>query len=602
MATNNNPPFYLGLCMAGAISAGAYTAGVVDYLMEALDRWEQARNSNDPRVPNHRVIIDIMTGASAGGMTAAIATAALHDHTDPVNERNGGYQHFTGENKLYVAWVKLIQDEMLPVLLSDGDLAEHGAASVLNSNFVDYIANQILQVDVVQHRPYVSEDLELCLSLSNLTGIEEVIVFDNDSETNRHRPREAHEVSGRYISVNHRDFGHFVLGSNDKPDGRIPFHFGKVAGEGLTILRDCAMATGAFPVGLRWRAIRRKGKYLLHNKFITHGNPGALLGLKAEQMYESVNVDGGLLNNEPFEIAEQLLKDRKRKYPVTPAPPYLQLSVPLSSEAVREMNEKTQASVLMIEPFPTVENGPQIKPQKRLLLRTLIGQIYSTMRTQLRFKQEDIRQATEENVISKYIIAPTRKVGKLKIAGSKAIACGSLGGFGGFLTQSYREHDFQLGRINCQHFLQKYFRIEADTDNVIFKEGYTDEARAMFSFTDKKKTYLPIIPDIDLANLNTSKPICQSYDIGPTFPCKTEKEIRELVERSRPALKNRLYKVLDANGAFSNLWIGLAARLFKSALMNTVARQIEELVINDLYDHKLLFSSQLDVDPDAPAS
>ena len=29
--------FHLGLCLAGAVSAGAYTAGVVDYLFEALD-------------------------------------------------------------------------------------------------------------------------------------------------------------------------------------------------------------------------------------------------------------------------------------------------------------------------------------------------------------------------------------------------------------------------------------------------------------------------------------------------------------------------------------------------------------------------------------
>lgn len=36
------PPgtFELGLCMAGAVSAGAYTAGVLDLLIEALDAFE----------------------------------------------------------------------------------------------------------------------------------------------------------------------------------------------------------------------------------------------------------------------------------------------------------------------------------------------------------------------------------------------------------------------------------------------------------------------------------------------------------------------------------------------------------------------------------
>lgn len=36
-------PFHIGLCMAGAVSAGAYTAGVVDYVIKSLDRWEQSR-------------------------------------------------------------------------------------------------------------------------------------------------------------------------------------------------------------------------------------------------------------------------------------------------------------------------------------------------------------------------------------------------------------------------------------------------------------------------------------------------------------------------------------------------------------------------------
>jgi hypothetical protein len=31
--------FEIGLVMAGAVSAGAYTAGVVDFLIQALDQW-----------------------------------------------------------------------------------------------------------------------------------------------------------------------------------------------------------------------------------------------------------------------------------------------------------------------------------------------------------------------------------------------------------------------------------------------------------------------------------------------------------------------------------------------------------------------------------
>jgi predicted patatin/cPLA2 family phospholipase len=36
----NAKTFEIGLVMAGAISAGSYTAGVIDFLIHALDAWE----------------------------------------------------------------------------------------------------------------------------------------------------------------------------------------------------------------------------------------------------------------------------------------------------------------------------------------------------------------------------------------------------------------------------------------------------------------------------------------------------------------------------------------------------------------------------------
>ena len=35
--------FKIAINMAGAISAGAYTAGVVDFMTEALDAWYRAK-------------------------------------------------------------------------------------------------------------------------------------------------------------------------------------------------------------------------------------------------------------------------------------------------------------------------------------------------------------------------------------------------------------------------------------------------------------------------------------------------------------------------------------------------------------------------------
>src|SRR5260370_1479855 len=80
--------FELGVVMAGAVSAGAYTAGVMDFLFEALDEYDEARRQPGWDGPTHDVRIPILSGASAGGMTSAITT--LHafrdlDHVWPAN-------------------------------------------------------------------------------------------------------------------------------------------------------------------------------------------------------------------------------------------------------------------------------------------------------------------------------------------------------------------------------------------------------------------------------------------------------------------------------------------------------------------------------------
>lgn len=64
--------------MAGSVSAGAYTAGVIDYLMEAFENWEKVRG-RDNSIPTHKVEIDVLGGSSGGGMTAAMAFFAFWD-------------------------------------------------------------------------------------------------------------------------------------------------------------------------------------------------------------------------------------------------------------------------------------------------------------------------------------------------------------------------------------------------------------------------------------------------------------------------------------------------------------------------------------------
>lgn len=57
----NQPKFKICLTMAGAVSAGAFTAGVLDYLLETLDVWEKAKQKNrEIGVGNEGIILDLV--------------------------------------------------------------------------------------------------------------------------------------------------------------------------------------------------------------------------------------------------------------------------------------------------------------------------------------------------------------------------------------------------------------------------------------------------------------------------------------------------------------------------------------------------------------
>ena len=75
MATSQGDTFKIGFALSGAISAGAYTVGVLDYFFQALNAWEKVRGEEG--VPEHRVELQVITGASAGAITGALGVVAL---------------------------------------------------------------------------------------------------------------------------------------------------------------------------------------------------------------------------------------------------------------------------------------------------------------------------------------------------------------------------------------------------------------------------------------------------------------------------------------------------------------------------------------------
>jgi predicted acylesterase/phospholipase RssA len=105
--------FEFALVLGGTVSAGAFTAGAVDFLIEALDCWTSLRDKSDGSAPRHKVLLKVITGTSGGGVIAAIAARALaYDfphvvRSTPLPERDT-------ENPFYETWIKEPHSEWFP--------------------------------------------------------------------------------------------------------------------------------------------------------------------------------------------------------------------------------------------------------------------------------------------------------------------------------------------------------------------------------------------------------------------------------------------------------------------------------------------------------
>jgi len=490
--TSREHVFELGLVMAGAISAGAYTAGVVDFLLEALDRWQTAKAKMDqggPPVLRHGARLSVLAGASAGGMTAAALTAALSGTIRPVNTLRLDGPAPAG-NPLYDCWVESIGIEDF---LGTSDLGSRRVESLLNCAKLDQIASthMLPQPGPAPDRPYVADDLHVFVTLANLRGTPYKIPFKGEGgyghPMNLHKDY-AHFVYCKKPSNNYsNDMGDFPQYLDPAAPGAIEWDFFKTA----------ALATGAFPLALaprkldRYLAEYRQRKWLIPDSVALDPATGnlkieaseqaidldaALLAQAGTQWRKTLNVDGGTFDNEPLELGRRQLAGKELVNPRA------------ASKACR--------AVVLVDPFPQSADDPVQAADKPDVL-TLAVKILGAMKSNARFKPDELVLAQAPDCYSRFIIGPTRE-GKASRTETD-IACGALGGFSGFFSNKFRRHDFQLGRRNCQRFLSHHFIIplkDADNNHLFDLDKDKLEQFAVTRQDDQGKAaqYVPIIP------------------------------------------------------------------------------------------------------------
>ena len=162
-----------------------------------------------------------------------------------------------------------------------------------------------------------------------------------------------------------------------------------------------------------------------------------------EEEYRFISTDGGVINNEPLELARRYLAGGAGK--------------------TNDPNgDKARRAVVLVAPFPNFANLPLYNPGETIL--EIIPQLLSTLIDQARFKPDELAKAADDKVFSRFMIAPRRPSDFNPEAKKYPIASGALGGFSGFLHELFRRHDYLLGRRNAQAFLRWTFALPETND------------------------------------------------------------------------------------------------------------------------------------------
>ncbi|MBX5455149.1 MAG: patatin-like phospholipase family protein [Acidobacteriia bacterium] len=531
------PPqtFELALVLGGTVSAGAYTAGVVDFLIEALDCFSRAKALL--RAPQHDVVLKVITGTSGGAVNAAITARALAFDFPHVTHANSPGTGMTG-NPFYDVWVNILQ---LDGFLDPSDTRALFSAQPIAQG-ADYILN-FHPSPVPSGRFYVGEPLRLIITFTNLRGIPYRIEFGQQFVE---------------IFINHADYARFGVvypwqGAPDPwPDEQILDFLGARLRQATNwkVLSEFACTSAAFPFGFPPVALACPAKNYQYRYVVVPSDSGGqpsvlalepewpLLGANEQTIPEYLHfpaVDGGATDNEPIALAHNTLAGLLGRDP-------------------RDKNLANRA-LLLIDPFAgETRLGPELPPG----LTGLIGPFLQTFLQQTRYDSADLLLAADPNVFSRFMISPIR-AGKI---GGAALASSGLGAFLGFASADFRRFDYFLGRQNCQAYLRNQFTLgEA---NPLFK-NWTPAERDRFRTSDGE---LPIIPLVGDAAVDE---VLDPWPKGKLDP-----------ERYRSAIERRYKALLESEaggGFFSSILAWMGAKATEREVADWVIGAIQQALV-----------------------
>lgn len=427
--------------MSGTVSAGAYTAGVLNVLLRAISAWNLM-----PNVP-HSVRISVLSGASGGAITAALVATALASRSHLIEDvgANSG-------DPLFNAWVESID---VRKLLDPSDLT-HRVQSLLNSEALDAIALEALSFrpSAESEAPnFVTDPLPIFISVTNLDG-----------------------TSIGPDLVNHSEIAGFQLSWSKTAELPVPegdlltFVSARDSRQaGWKILAETALASAAFPVALSARKVNLPRKMRSLALLVDDRNYTVRFQADETVPDQFLAVDGGVVLNRPLRIAHQWLNN--------------------FGEPPREFSVANRA-IIVVEPFLGLP-GKVPDPYAEQSMTSILFRTFKAAVAQARFSPIELKLLQDPSVASYFVINPVRQRSR-EHAPERSLMADRLGGFAGFLDPSFRLHDFQLGMVDAQRFLRNEFLMSSD--NPLFGR-WEPGMRAKYStLLPTGESWLPIVP------------------------------------------------------------------------------------------------------------
>ena len=515
--------FELGLVLGGTVSAGAYTAGVLDFLIEALDVWTRAKERGDPSAPMHDVVISTIGGASGGAINGAILTRAA------------GWSFPRGPdagNPFYASWTAGV--DLMGLLSIKPERGVTGLASAFNCAAIDEQAEQTIQFaggklgegDTPAQRSYLADPLRLMMMVGNVTGLPYRIRMRGESQLS-------------YDLMAHADAMRFALtvpGGKPNPPGARPDEMALASHDTANwdMLRAASLATSAFPLAFRARMLQRTLEACGYRATLIPGEGGAdaqvaqliprwdalMAGETDPGLAHFANVDGGTMDNQPLDLVRTALAGMNGRN--------------------NRRGDRADRAVILIDPFSDpLKLGPREPPG----LFALALPFVQSLVFQARFQPEDIALATAEEIYSRFLIAPVGPpgTGGERTIGSRAIAAGGLGGFLGFIDRRLMAYDYRLGRRNAYDFLARHF-IFPEHNPIFIGPQWTDRQRQEQRVIDANGVrflrMIPLMPQLPAPPMPTAgdwpRLSAMPAGLGAAIEARLNFAFEEVIGAARP--------------------------------------------------------------------